>query len=187
VIVCNIIFFFRDALFFFLLLIDLSKAATLAQCALNSRSQEEVKANIARGMSLLGPTITLDTLVETLLISIGSLSGVRRLEILCTIACLGVIVNYVVFMTFYPACLSLILEVNIIWFEDFSILRRNSLYIYRNYILFFVWNFSLNHSVCIRVLYFKRRKRNIVKLKSFIKEICRLRSLFDKKIQWNEK
>ncbi|XP_029168711.1 3-hydroxy-3-methylglutaryl-coenzyme A reductase isoform X2 [Nylanderia fulva] len=102
----------KDALFFFLLLIDLSKAATLAQCALNSRSQEEVKANIARGMSLLGPTITLDTLVETLLISIGSLSGVRRLEILCTIACLGVIVNYVVFMTFYPACLSLILELS---------------------------------------------------------------------------
>ncbi|KAL6436490.1 hypothetical protein ACFW04_004759 [Cataglyphis niger] len=102
----------KDALFFFLLLIDLSKAATLAQCALNSRSQEEVKANIARGMSLLGPTITLDTLVETLLISIGSLSGVRRLEILCTIACLGVIVNYVVFLTFYPACLSLILELS---------------------------------------------------------------------------
>ncbi|XP_072752650.1 3-hydroxy-3-methylglutaryl-coenzyme A reductase [Anoplolepis gracilipes] len=102
----------KDALFFFLLLIDLSKAATLAQCALNSRSQEEVKANIARGMSLLGPTITLDTLVETLLISIGSLSGVRRLEILCTIACLGVIVNYIVFMTFYPACLSLILELS---------------------------------------------------------------------------
>ncbi|XP_011265589.1 3-hydroxy-3-methylglutaryl-coenzyme A reductase isoform X2 [Camponotus floridanus] len=102
----------KDALFFFLLLIDLSKAATLAQCALNSRNQEEVKANIARGMSLLGPTITLDTLVETLLISIGSLSGVRRLEILCTIACLGVIVNYIVFMTFYPACLSLILELS---------------------------------------------------------------------------
>ena len=103
--------FFRDALFFFLLIIDLSKAAILAQLALSSRNQEEVRANIARGMSLLGPTITLDTLVETLLISIGSLSGVRRLEILCSFACLGVIVNYIVFMTFYPACLSLILEV----------------------------------------------------------------------------
>ncbi|XP_029659326.1 3-hydroxy-3-methylglutaryl-coenzyme A reductase isoform X3 [Formica exsecta] len=102
----------KDALFFFLLLIDLSKAATLAQCALNSRSQEEVKANIARGMSLLGPIITLDTLVETLLIGIGTLSGVRRLEILCTIACFGVVVNYVVFLTFYPACLSLILELS---------------------------------------------------------------------------
>lgn len=102
----------KDALFFFLLLIDLTKAATLARYALSSRNQEEVKANIARGMSLLGPAITLDTLVETLLIGIGSLSGIRRLEILCTFACLGVIVNYIVFMTFYPACLSLILELS---------------------------------------------------------------------------
>ncbi|XP_066583727.1 3-hydroxy-3-methylglutaryl-coenzyme A reductase [Prorops nasuta] len=102
----------KDALFFFLLLIDLSKAAVLAQLALSARSQEEVRANIARGMSLLGPTITLDTLVETLLIGIGSLSGVRRLEILCSFACLGVVVNYIVFMTFYPACLSLILELS---------------------------------------------------------------------------
>ncbi|XP_011169052.1 3-hydroxy-3-methylglutaryl-coenzyme A reductase [Solenopsis invicta] len=102
----------KDALFFFFLLIDLSKAATLAQYALSSRNQEEVKTNIARGMSLLGPAITVDTLVETLLISIGSLSGIRRLEILCTFACLGVIVNYIVFMTFYPACLSLILELS---------------------------------------------------------------------------
>ncbi|XP_014478645.1 PREDICTED: 3-hydroxy-3-methylglutaryl-coenzyme A reductase isoform X2 [Dinoponera quadriceps] len=102
----------KDALFFFLLLIDLSKAGTLAKYALSSRSQEEVKANIARGMSLLGPSITLDTIVEFLLIGIGSLSGVRRLEIMCTFACLGVIVNYIVFMTFYPACLSLILELS---------------------------------------------------------------------------
>ncbi|OAD53091.1 3-hydroxy-3-methylglutaryl-coenzyme A reductase [Eufriesea mexicana] len=102
----------KDALFFFLLIIDLSKAAILAQLALSSRNQEEVRANIARGMSLLGPTITLDTLVETLLISIGSLSGVRRLEILCSFACLGIVVNYIVFMTFYPACLSLILELS---------------------------------------------------------------------------
>lgn len=107
----NELFFYRDALFFFLLLIDLNKAGVLAQLALNSKNQDEVRANIARGMSLLGPTVTLDTLVEILLIGIGSLSGVRRLEVLCTYACLGVVVNYVVFMTFYPACLSLILEV----------------------------------------------------------------------------
>ena len=47
----------------------------LAQFALSSSSQEEVKHNIARGMALLGPTITLDTVVETLVISIGTLSG----------------------------------------------------------------------------------------------------------------
>lgn len=38
--------------------------------------------------------------------------GVRRLEVLCCFGCMSVIVNYIVFMTFYPACLSLILEVN---------------------------------------------------------------------------
>ncbi|CAH1158637.1 unnamed protein product [Phyllotreta striolata] len=102
----------KDALFFFLLLIDLSKAAMLAQFAMNASDQNEVKINIAKGMALLGPTITLDTLVETLVIGVGTLSGVHRLELLSCFACLSVLVNYMVFMTFYPACLSLILELS---------------------------------------------------------------------------
>lgn len=63
-------------------------------------------------MELLGPSITLDTLVETLVIGVGTLSGVLRLEILCGFAVMSVIVNYVVFMTFYPACLSLIMDLS---------------------------------------------------------------------------
>ncbi|XP_044265253.1 3-hydroxy-3-methylglutaryl-coenzyme A reductase-like [Tribolium madens] len=102
----------KDALFFFLLLIDLSKAATLAQFALTASSQEEIGGKIARGMSVLGPTITLDTVVETLVIGVGTLSGVNRLEMLSYFACLSVLVNYVIFMTFYPACLSLMLELS---------------------------------------------------------------------------
>ncbi|XP_053680261.1 ATP synthase subunit C lysine N-methyltransferase [Anopheles nili] len=66
--------------------------------------------NIARGMEVLGPALTLDTLVETLVIGVGTLSGVQRLELLSGFAVLSAVVNYVVFMTFYPACLSLILE-----------------------------------------------------------------------------
>lgn len=102
----------------------------LAQFALSASNQEEVECNIARGMSVLGPTITLDTIVETLVISVGTLSGktvkrickqnwikcailgVQRLEMLSCFACLSVLVNYVIFMTFYPACLSLILELS---------------------------------------------------------------------------
>lgn len=61
-------------------------------------------------MSILGTKMTLDTIVETLVLGIGTLSGVHRLEILSYFACLSALVNYVVFMTFYPACLSLILE-----------------------------------------------------------------------------
>lgn len=102
----------KDALFFFLLLIDLSKATVLAQYALISSSPDEVKHNIAKGMAKLGPTITLDTIVETLVIGVGTLSGFHRLEVLCTYACMSVLVNFFVFMTFYPACLSLVLEMS---------------------------------------------------------------------------
>ncbi|KAL3285587.1 hypothetical protein HHI36_000117 [Cryptolaemus montrouzieri] len=100
----------KDALFFFLLLIDLSKAAKLAQFALTASTQEEISEQIARGMSILGPSITLDTVVETLVIGVGTLSGVPRLERVSYFACFSVVVNYVIFMTFYPSFLSLILE-----------------------------------------------------------------------------
>lgn len=99
-------------MFFFLLLIDLSKAGILAQLALCGSSQSEVTTNIARGMEILGPAISLDTLVETLVIGVGTLSGVQRLELLSGFAVLSAIVNYIVFMTFYPACLSLILDLS---------------------------------------------------------------------------
>lgn len=102
----------RDALFFFLLLIDLSKAGILAKLALSGSNSDEVTQNIARGMEILGPAISLDTLVEALVIGVGTLSGVQRLEVLSGFAVISVIVNYVVFMTFYPACLSLTLDLS---------------------------------------------------------------------------
>ncbi|XP_037796115.1 3-hydroxy-3-methylglutaryl-coenzyme A reductase-like [Penaeus monodon] len=102
----------KDALFFFLLLVDLSKASLLAQFALSSSNQTEVHTNIACGMARLGPSLTLDTIVEALVIGAGTLSGVSRLEQMCAFACLSIIVNYVVFMTFFPACLSLVLELS---------------------------------------------------------------------------
>lgn len=102
----------KDALFFFLLLIDLSKAGILAQLALSGASQSEVIENISRGMEILGPALSLDSIVETLVISVGTLSGVYRLENLSSFAIMSVIVNYVVFMTFYPACLSLIMDLS---------------------------------------------------------------------------
>ncbi|XP_052891004.1 3-hydroxy-3-methylglutaryl-coenzyme A reductase [Anopheles moucheti] len=100
----------KDALFLFLLLIDLSRAGILAQLALCGANQSEVTTNIARGMEVFGPAMSLDTLVEALVIGVGTLSGVQRLELLSGFAVLSALVNYIVFMTFYPACLSLILE-----------------------------------------------------------------------------
>jgi hydroxymethylglutaryl-CoA reductase (NADPH) len=51
-------------------------------------------------------------MVEALVIGVGTLSGVQRLEVLSGFAVMSVIVNYVVFMTFYPACLSLTLDLS---------------------------------------------------------------------------
>ncbi|XP_049620174.1 3-hydroxy-3-methylglutaryl-CoA reductase a isoform X1 [Syngnathus scovelli] len=102
----------NEALPFFLLLIDLSKACALAKFALSSSSQDEVRENIARGMAVLGPTFTLDALVECLVIGVGTMSGVRQLEIMCCFGCMSILANYFVFMTFFPACVSLVLELS---------------------------------------------------------------------------
>ena len=128
-------------MFFFLLLIDVVKACTLAHWSLSCpvKNAAEVASCISQGMAVLGPAITLDTVVETLVIGVGTLSGtlvitfvvvlinikdsrvnhvclyktgVRRLEVLCSYGCMSAVVNYIVFMTFYPACLALVLEVN---------------------------------------------------------------------------
>ncbi|CAH1723691.1 3-hydroxy-3-methylglutaryl-coenzyme A reductase isoform X1 [Aphis gossypii] len=102
----------KDAMFLFLLvlLVNLKKASLLAQFALSGCSQTEVINNISKGMSLLGPSFSLDSIVCSLVISVGMLSGVQRLETLCMFTCMSFIVNYVVIMSFYPACLSLVLD-----------------------------------------------------------------------------
>lgn len=41
-----------------------------------------------------------------------SVLGVRQLEIMCCFGCMSVLANYFVFMTFFPACVSLVLEVS---------------------------------------------------------------------------
>ncbi|CAL8277046.1 unnamed protein product [Merluccius merluccius] len=102
----------NEALPFFLLLIDLTKACALAKFALSSNSQEEVRENIAHGMAILGPTFTLDALVECLVIGVGTMSGLPQLEIMCCFGCMSVLANYFVFMTFFPACVSLVLELS---------------------------------------------------------------------------
>ena len=38
-------------------------------------------------------------------------TGVRQLETVCYFGCMSLIANYLVFMTFFPAALALILEV----------------------------------------------------------------------------
>ena len=70
-----------------------------------------MRENIAKGMACLCPCFTLDMLVKILAIGVGTMSGAKRIEELSYLACLSVLVNYITFLTFFPACLSLALEV----------------------------------------------------------------------------
>uniref|UniRef100_A0AAQ5Y3D6 3-hydroxy-3-methylglutaryl coenzyme A reductase n=1 Tax=Amphiprion ocellaris TaxID=80972 RepID=A0AAQ5Y3D6_AMPOC len=83
----------NEALPFFLLLIDLSKACALAKFALSSSSQDEVRDNIARGMAILGPTFTLDALVECLVIGVGTISEVCNMRTFFRSMCIHVYGN----------------------------------------------------------------------------------------------
>ena len=70
-----------EALPFFFFLIDLSKASALAVFALNSTTRDEITRNIAKGIAMLGPAITLDAITEALAIGVGTLSGKHNSEL----------------------------------------------------------------------------------------------------------
>ena len=99
-----------DSYFLILLLIDMPKVTRMAQFALSSSHQRRVSENVAHGMFVLAPTLTLNTLAATLLMGTGSLTGFHRLELLSSYAIVYNLVNFLIYVTFYPAALSLVLE-----------------------------------------------------------------------------
>lgn len=103
-----------DSLAFFLLLLDLSKVTALAKYSLgNSASKDaNVEETVARGVAILGPSMTLDTVVKVLVIAVGCLSEYPLLIPLCCFGCVSLVVHYIVFMTCFPGLLCLILKVS---------------------------------------------------------------------------
>ena len=61
-------------------------------------------------MYVLAPTFTLETIAKVLLVSFGSFTGIPKVEVYAWFAVVLTFVNFIVYMTFYPAALSLILE-----------------------------------------------------------------------------
>jgi hydroxymethylglutaryl-CoA reductase (NADPH) len=98
----------KDAPFLFLLVADVARGARMAKAGWCAGEDQEKR--VGRALALLGPTATLDTLLAVLLVGVGALSGVPRLEHMCSFACLALLVDYLVFVTFYPACLSLVAD-----------------------------------------------------------------------------
>jgi hydroxymethylglutaryl-CoA reductase (NADPH) len=99
-----------DSYFLILLLIDMPKVTRMAQFALSSSHPRRVSENLAHGMFVLAPTLTLNTLAAILLMGTGALTGFDRLEMLSSYTIIYNLVNFLIYVTFYPAGLSLILE-----------------------------------------------------------------------------
>ncbi|XP_046864929.1 3-hydroxy-3-methylglutaryl-coenzyme A reductase-like [Xenia sp. Carnegie-2017] len=102
----------REALPFCILLIDIKKVNVIEKLVLSSTSMEDVHLKISKGSGKIGPTLTLNTIVEALVILIGTYSGVKSIEILCILVVVAVIVNYLVSVSFVPAALSLYAELS---------------------------------------------------------------------------
>lgn len=98
----------KDAPFLFLLVADVARGARFARAGW--AAGEGQTARVGRALASLGPSATLDTLLAVLLVGVGALSGVPRLEHMCTFACLALVVDYLVFIIFYPACLALVAD-----------------------------------------------------------------------------
>lgn len=54
--------------------------------------------------------------------------GVPQLEIMCCFGCMSVLANYFVFMTFFPACVSLVLEVGTVHTSHYDAQLRSVFY-----------------------------------------------------------
>jgi len=100
----------KESWFLIMLFTDIPKVTRLAQFALTSSHQRRIPENLAVGMAQLGPVITFETVGKVLLVGLCGLTNYKRLELLSNFALITVFVDYLIFMSFYPSGLSLIIE-----------------------------------------------------------------------------
>jgi len=100
----------KESWFLLMLLIDIPKVSRLTQFALTSSHQRRISENLAVGMAQLGPVMSFETLGKVLLVGLCGLTGYKRLELLAIYGLITIVVNFLLFMTFFPAGLSLVLE-----------------------------------------------------------------------------
>jgi len=100
----------KESWFLIMLFTDIPKVTRMAQFALTSSHQRRIPANVAVGMAQLGPAMTFETLGKVLLVGLCGLTNYKRLELLAIYAVITVVVDFLIFMSFFPAGLSLVIE-----------------------------------------------------------------------------
>jgi len=100
----------KESWFLIMLFTDIPKVTRMAQFALTSSHHKRIPANVAVGMAQLGPAMTFETVGKVLLVGLCGLTHYKRLELLATYAVITVVVDFLIFMSFFPAGLSLVIE-----------------------------------------------------------------------------
>jgi len=100
----------KESWFLIMLFTDVPKVTRLAQFALTSSCQRRIPENLAVGMAQLGPVMTFEFVGKVLLVGLCGLTNYTRLELLSTFALITVCVDYLIFISFYPSGLSLVIE-----------------------------------------------------------------------------
>ena len=96
-----------------LVIIDLKKCSLILNNALEMTSIREAKSNIAQNFALFASNSSLDTFFLILLVALGNLSDSREIKNFSLFSCVLLASNFLIFITIYPALLSLILQVGV--------------------------------------------------------------------------
>lgn len=96
-----------------LALIDMNKCNQILNDALDTPTIREAKLNIVTNFAEFASTSSLDTFFLVLLIALGSLSDSNEIKSFSKFSCILLASNFFIFITIYPALLSLILQVGL--------------------------------------------------------------------------
>ena len=104
--------FCSDIIIYTLVVIDLKKCNLILNNALEISSIKEAKSNIVQDFASYASKSSLDTFFMILFVALGNLSDSKEIKNFSLFSCLLLTSNFLIFITVYPALLSLILQVN---------------------------------------------------------------------------
>ena len=91
-------------------MIDLKKCNLILNNALEMKSIKEAKSNIVHNFAYFASNSSLDTFFLILLVALGNLSDSHEIKNFSLFSCMLLSSNFLIFITIYPALLSLILQ-----------------------------------------------------------------------------
>lgn len=109
-----------------LVIIDLNKCNMILNNALEMSNLREAKTNIVNNFAHFATSSSLDTVFLILLVALGNLSDSNEIKNFSMFSCILLASNFFIFITIYPALLSLILQVDFFFLFKLTHFEANS-------------------------------------------------------------